>query len=87
LISQSDIAVNNPENASQVLEKLAPLNQRVLVGLIRFLQFFTKPEFVAKSKMSGSNLAMVFAPAVLRCPHDDLIALQKVNQEKQFIGK
>ena len=41
---------------------------------------------MAVSKMGSGNLAMVFAPAILRCPHDDMVAFQNVAVEMKFAG-
>lgn len=87
LIQFTDIAVKHPETSqTEVMGKLPPINQKILTSLINFLQVFARPEFVSKSKMGIQNLSMVFAPAILRCPHDDMIAFQNVNPEMKFVG-
>lgn len=56
-----------PEEAAKIIDKLPPINKLVLTYLINFLQQFSLPDVVANTKMDSSNLAMVFAPNLLRC--------------------
>jgi Rho GTPase-activating protein 39 len=58
----------------------------VLKSLVYFLQEFSLPEVVASTKMDSSNLAMVFAPNLLRCRSDDpKIILENTRKEMNFI--
>lgn len=58
----------------------------MLTYLINFLQDFSQPEVVANTKMDSSNLAMVFAPNILRCTsHDPKIILENTRKEMNFI--
>lgn len=55
----------------ELLEKLRethPNHHTTLVYLVRFLQKFTEAEVVGHTKMPFGNLAMVWAPNLLRCP-------------------
>jgi Rho GTPase-activating protein 39 len=56
-----------PEEANKIIDKLPPINKLVLTYLIHFLQQFSLPDVVNITKMDSSNLAMVFAPNLLRC--------------------
>lgn len=59
---------------------------QVLTYLINFLQEFSQPEVVANTKMDSSNLAMVFAPNLLRClSQDPKIILENTRKEMNFI--
>lgn len=58
----------------------------MLTYLIHFLQDFAQPEVVALTKMDSSNLAMVFAPNVLRCTSQDpKVILENTRKEMNFI--
>lgn len=50
-------------------DHLPNLNKDVAAYLIRLLQHLSKPEQVVHTKMDNSNLAMVWAPNLLRAPH------------------
>lgn len=59
---------------------------QVLTYLIHFLQEFSHPEVVASTKMDSSNLAMVFAPNLLRCQSQDpKVILENTRKEMNFI--
>jgi Rho GTPase-activating protein 39 len=59
---------------------------QVLIYLINFLQEFSQPEVVANTKMDSSNLAMVFAPNILRCTSSDpKVILENTRKEMNFI--
>jgi Rho GTPase-activating protein 39 len=61
-------------------------HQQVLTYLIHFLQDFSNPEVVISTKMDSSNLAMVFAPNLLRCTSNDpKIILENTRKEMNFI--
>ncbi|EGG21220.1 RhoGAP domain-containing protein [Cavenderia fasciculata] len=78
-------AIDNPAGSLELIKKIPPINLKVLTYLIHFVQIFTKYEFVAHSKMGTSNMGMIFAPTILRCPSNDpSVLLQNVNHEKAF---
>lgn len=59
---------------------------QVLTYLIHFLQEFSQPEVVVNTKMDSSNLAMVFAPNILRCTSQDpKVILENTRKEMNFI--
>ena len=54
--------------------------------LIRFLRKLADPKNLARTKMSMKNLALVFAPNLLRCPHDDpLMILENSKSESEVM--
>mmetsp|Transcript_15499 Transcript_15499/g.46419 ORF Transcript_15499/g.46419 Transcript_15499/m.46419 type:complete len:801 (-) Transcript_15499:51-2453(-) len=76
----------NPDAASKILDRLPPLNLRVLQFLLRFLKMLAQPENQAVTKMSAANLAMVFAPNFLRCPSDNpQVILNSSKKAAQFV--
>ncbi|CBY38014.1 unnamed protein product, partial [Oikopleura dioica] len=58
-----------------IVAKLPAENRATLLHLIRFLQTFTKPEVILKTRMDSSNLGMVMAPNLFRPVSDDPRAL------------
>lgn len=74
------------DEAIRILDELPTHNRNVLKYLIKFLQVVGDPRYQAKTKMSVSNLAMVFAPNVLRCPSDNpLVILANSKFEQSFL--
>lgn len=55
-----------------------------LVFIIKLLQTFLKPEVVAKTRMDSKNIAIVFAPNILRCPTEDPLT-QMASLEPQMV--
>ncbi|KYQ92034.1 RhoGAP domain-containing protein [Tieghemostelium lacteum] len=79
-------ATDQPTTAMEIVKKIPVSSQKVLQYLINFIQIFCKYEFVAHSKMGVSNMAMIFAPTILRCPSNDpSVLLNSVNNERQFV--
>ncbi|XP_043206296.1 rho GTPase-activating protein 39-like isoform X2 [Amphibalanus amphitrite] len=58
---------SEPRQLLELVQQLPDINRLVLTYLVRFLQLFSQPDVVQQTKMDASNLAMVFAPNVLRC--------------------
>ncbi len=58
-----------------LFEKLPPLTQRVIKFVGVLLREVSSPENAAVNLMTMDNLAIVFAPSLLRCPHDDPMEL------------
>ncbi|KAJ1961425.1 hypothetical protein IWQ62_003876 [Dispira parvispora] len=79
--------VQNPQDPDQVLQVMSCLQGvalHVADFVIQFLQVFIRPENTEQSKMTISNLAVVFAPHFLRCPTDNLKELFVNTQAEQF---
>ena len=69
-----------------IMVRMPPLNREVLTFLIRFLQFFARPEVHNVTKMDASNLGTVFAPNCLRCTSlDPAVMLDNTRKEMAFV--
>ncbi|XP_063685242.1 uncharacterized protein LOC134819296 isoform X6 [Bolinopsis microptera] len=81
--------LDNCENAtfcSTIVSELPAINRLVVTFVIRFLQGFLTEETIKKTKMTADNLAMVFAPNLLRCPSTDLqVAMDNSKWEMTFV--
>ncbi|PVU95136.1 hypothetical protein BB561_002011 [Smittium simulii] len=81
--------INSPsdvKNAHKIIKELPILYQRTSIYLLEFLNFLSIPEHSAKTKMSISNLALVFSPSFLRSPTNDLkLAFSNTTNEQTFI--
>ena len=65
--------------------KLLSTNLIIYLTLIWF-QGFLAEETIKKTKMTADNLAMVFAPNLLRCPSTDLqVAMDNSKWEMTFV--
>jgi len=70
----------------ELVQQLPELNRLVLTYLVRFLQLFSQPEVVQQTKMDASNLAMVFAPNVLRCrSQESIVVLENARKAMTFM--
>ncbi|RWS16413.1 rho GTPase-activating protein 39-like protein [Dinothrombium tinctorium] len=59
----------NPKEALDIILNQLPIINKLSIGhLIRFLQVFSAPQNVAKTKMDENNLSMVWSPNILRSP-------------------
>jgi hypothetical protein len=66
-----------------VLDQIPPINASVLFYLVRFLQLICDPKNQPLTRMSINNIAMVFAPNILRCPSDNLqVILENTKYEQ-----
>ncbi|XP_038110456.1 rho GTPase-activating protein 39 isoform X2 [Culex quinquefasciatus] len=80
------VATEDPAEAAAIVEKLPKINRLVLTYLVHFLQQFSLPDVVANTKMDSSNLAMVFAPNLLRCQSQDpKVILENARKEMTFM--
>ncbi|GAM18069.1 hypothetical protein SAMD00019534_012440 [Acytostelium subglobosum LB1] len=69
---------------ANVVQKLAPVNQRCLTYMSHFLKELTLPENVQHSKMTIDNMSISFAPSLLRCSNPELF-MTNIEREKNFI--
>jgi hypothetical protein len=73
----------DPVRALQVLDIIPEQNRNVLTYLIHFLQVVGDPANQPVTRMSINNIAMVFAPNILRCPSDNLqVILENTKYEQ-----
>ncbi|XP_053681293.1 hornerin [Anopheles nili] len=80
------VQTEDPVEAAAIVEKLPKINRLVLTYLIHFLQQFSLPDIVVNTKMDSSNLAMVFAPNLLRCQSQDpKVILENARKEMTFM--
>ncbi|KAI9092913.1 hypothetical protein DFS34DRAFT_281217 [Phlyctochytrium arcticum] len=75
-VGQAESKNNSSEStggtsASDIIAKLPDVNQRVVNYVIKFLRKIAEPQNQPFTKMTTSNVAMVFAPNFLRCPSDN----------------
>jgi len=82
-----ETATETPEKATEIFAQLPASNQKIVTYLISFMHQLLSPDIVEVTKMSKDNLAMVFAPSVLRCPYSDARALSAADKEKSFVLK
>lgn len=79
-----DFCIHNADNPAEtlsVMNKIPELNRNVLSYLVHFLQVISQPENQEFTRMTVNNIAMVFAPNILRCPSDNL---QMVLENTKF---
>lgn len=62
----SEVSTESPDKALEVYNQLSPSTQKIINFLISFFHQLLAPEIVEVTKMNKDNLAMVFAPSVLR---------------------
>ncbi|PRP74792.1 N-acetyltransferase 5 [Planoprotostelium fungivorum] len=81
-----EICTETPQQGYEVVKTLPSVNYKVVERVIHMLQEMSKQEYVETTMMDQSNLAMVFAPAFLKCPHTDYSkAMTAADKEKAFI--
>ncbi|KAI8331666.1 Rho GTPase activation protein [Chlamydoabsidia padenii] len=70
-----------------IVDSLPNVNRRILMYIIGFLQEYLPPHVCERTLMTVNNLAMVFAPNLLRGPLTDnlVLALHKSKYEQLFV--
>ncbi|GAM27793.1 hypothetical protein SAMD00019534_109690 [Acytostelium subglobosum LB1] len=77
---------NQKNDSIRLIDALPTPNKQVMTFLLHFLKTVANPANIAKSKMDIDNIAMVFAPGLLRCPSTDPNSILVNSQyEKEFI--
>ncbi|TPX68495.1 hypothetical protein SpCBS45565_g03096 [Spizellomyces sp. 'palustris'] len=72
--------------ALRIISSLPEINQRVVNYMINFLRVIAEPQNQPFTKMTISNLAMVFAPNFLRCPSDNpTVIFESTKFEQAFL--
>mmetsp|Transcript_20355 Transcript_20355/g.32575 ORF Transcript_20355/g.32575 Transcript_20355/m.32575 type:complete len:715 (+) Transcript_20355:132-2276(+) len=67
------------------LSQLPEVNRETIKYLVKFVKEMLREDHVAKTKMNVENVAIVFAPTILKCPNDDpKILMANSRFEKQF---
>jgi len=67
------------------LSQLPEVNRETIKYLIKFLQELIDEKHSSKTKMNVENVAIVFAPTILKCPSDDpKLLLANSKHEKDF---
>lgn len=80
------LKIRHVQAAMDVVDELPVLNRSVIKYLAKYLQLVGDPLNQPKTKMTVSNLAIVFAPNLLRCPNDDpLVIWRNAKQEQHFV--
>jgi len=77
-------SVKDPVTSSKMIELLDAESQHVVKWTVACLRKVCSEEFVQKNRMTASNLAMIFAPNLLRCRSPDpiiIMAEQKFQQK------
>eukprot|EP01132_Coremiostelium_polycephalum_P001322 gene1322-1668_t len=76
---------HSKDDSFKMVDQLPELHQQVLIFLLQFLKDVSDPSYAIKSKMDIDNIAMVFAPGLLRCPTNDTNMLLNSQYEIEFI--
>jgi len=75
------------EDCLKTIDKLPLLNKECFGHLVRFLRIIAKPENHEYTKMDVSNLCVVFAPVMFRCPTTDMAELiVSMQKERLFLA-
>jgi len=78
------IAVTSTADVADVFARLGPLEQRTLRMLVHFLAELSGA--ADTNRMTVANLAVVFAPCLLRTPSPDLL-ITNAQAERTFVAK
>ncbi|PFH52057.1 hypothetical protein AMATHDRAFT_74546 [Amanita thiersii Skay4041] len=74
----------DPTLCVQLVHSLPTINRRVVLFIISFLQLFLGPKVEKTTKMTAANLALVFAPNILRCRSESLTVVYTNSQFEQL---
>lgn len=72
LYNESISWAEDPQKVVEIVTRLPPINRRVVLFVISFLQNFLEERIMAVTKMTAANLALIFAPNLLRCDSDSM---------------
>lgn len=61
-----------PERVTQMVSMLPSINRRVILFVVSFLQKFLDERVMKITKMTAVNLAVIFAPNLLRCNSESM---------------
>ena len=66
-------SAEDPEKVVRIVrERLSTANRRVLVFVVSFLQLFLEESVMTTTKMTAPNMALIFAPNILRCASESM---------------
>lgn len=83
-----DTAINStkdgePSLSCKLVDSLEPTSRHVIKWTIAYLRRVCSDENVRKNRMTASNLAMIFAPNLLRCPSQDPVVIMSTQKYQQ----
>ncbi|KAI9253534.1 hypothetical protein BDA99DRAFT_520052 [Phascolomyces articulosus] len=74
------------DKAIDIINALPDVNRRIVLYILSFLQEFIDPDVIKHTLMNVHNLAMVYAPNLLRCPSEKLTTvLENSKYEQAFL--
>ncbi|KAI8973225.1 hypothetical protein BDF20DRAFT_837192 [Mycotypha africana] len=73
----------DPKTAIGIINRLPDIHRRIALVTISFLQEFAKAEVIHCTLMNVNNLAMIFAPNILRCPSESLATVFENSKHEQ----
>lgn len=80
------VKMDSKVTIQDILNKLDPLNLRVLKYTLSYLKIFLNPENQRMTSMNVQSLAIIFGPTFVRCPSTDPSLILKFSQlEQKFI--
>jgi hypothetical protein len=72
--------------ASAALAEMEAENRIVLCTLVRFIRFMAQPAVCDRTKMTASNLSLIFAALIFRCPSTEtLVIISNSPREHRFL--
>ena len=76
----------NGESLEVFLSQLPEVNRETIKYLVAFLKDLIEEKRVAKTRMNLENVAIVFAPTIMKCPGTDAkMLLANSRHEKSFV--
>lgn len=76
----------DPQTITRMVSMLPTINRRVLLFVISFLQQFLDERVMKVTKMTAVNLAVIFAPNLLRCDSDSMsVVFTNAKYEQSFV--
>ncbi|ORZ14384.1 hypothetical protein BCR41DRAFT_337280 [Lobosporangium transversale] len=80
-------AAQDKDAIAKLIDDLPLWHKETLIYLVAFLKTFNQPKIREATKMSLSNLAMVFAPTLLQFSSDDIpIQMGRLQAERTFVS-
>jgi RhoGAP domain len=71
---------------TKLLTEVSEVSRRVIEYLVAFVQLIGHPSYQPATRMTLENMAVVFAPSLIRSGTDDpLVAMQNSTKERKFV--